>query len=248
MRVGVKIAIGVTVLVLLAIGGEFAYLHHRDAVDKTVAPVPADTYKMSKDDEVMMSLKHEHPMLLKDEKDLKGRNLWMSAGGQMDYYPYAGHVDYAHSAGLLLGAQKILVKDPVEQVAPKSATFRIPGGEKQVLLVFTLPDDANSTKEYAVPVGNKDQGSYTLLTDEMFFYDDPHTLFSYWGPEVWKAIDEHRAIVGMSEAQVQMALGQVSNPHGDKTGDRMVEYDDQGKPKMVTFEGGKATKIEDEKK
>jgi hypothetical protein len=82
----------------------------------------------------------------------------------------------------------------------------------------------------------------------MFFYDDPHKLFSYWGPEVWQAIDEHRAIKGMSEAQVQMALGQVSNPHGDKAGDRMVEYDDQGKPKMVTFEGGRATTIVDEKK
>ena len=250
MKTGVKVVLGVTVMVAAAIGGEFAYLHHRDVVDKTIVPAAAG-YKMSQDDEVMMTLKHEHPMLLQDEKDLKGRSLWMSAGGQMDYFPYAGKVDYAHSAGVLLGAEKILVKDAVEAVAPKSsaATFRIPPGDKQVLLVFTLPDDAaNPTKEYAVPVGFKENGDYTFSTDGMFFYDDPHKLFSYWGPEIWKAIDEHRAILGMSETQVQMALGQVSVPHGDKIGDRMVEFPGQDKPEMITFEGGKATKIVDEKK
>ena len=49
----------------------------------------------------------------------------------------------------------------------------------------------------------------------------------------------------MSERQVQTALGQVSDPHGDTVGERTVIYDDQGKPKRVTFSGGKATKIED---
>jgi hypothetical protein len=198
-----------------------------------------------------MGLKHEHPMSLKDEKDLKGQTLWMSAGGQMNYFPYNGRVDYAHSPGTLLGAEKILVKDAVEQVAPKTpvATFRIPAGERQVLLVFTKPDDAaNANKTYAVPVGDKESGGYNILTDQIFFYDDPHKLFAYWGADTWKAIDEHRATLGMTEAQVQMALGQVSVPHGDKTGDRTVDFDDQGKPKTVTFEGGKATKIVDQTK
>ena len=44
-----------------------------------------------------------------------------------------GHAaQYGKSAGTLLGAEPIVVKDAVEQVAPKSATFRIPGGERQV--------------------------------------------------------------------------------------------------------------------
>jgi hypothetical protein len=115
-----------------------------------------------------------------------------------------------------------------------------------VLLVFTRPDDAaNPTKTYAVPVGYVQGGDFTFLTDEIFFYDDPHKTFSYWGPQIWQAIDGHKAILGMNERQVQMALGQISSPHGDTIGDRMVEFDDQGHPKDVTFEHGKATEIKD---
>ena len=233
------VAGGVAVLVL-AVGGELLYLHHRNVVDNT-APVAQDYNSSDPDD--MVYLKSEHPMSLGDEKALKGRTLWVSAGGQMDYYPYNGRkVDYDHSEGVLLGAEKIVVEDAVEQVAPKKAAFRIPQGDRQVLLVFTKDGDS---KEYAVPVGDVQGGDYTYATDEIFFYDDPHKLYGYWKPEIWAAIDAHRASVGMNERQVQMALGQVSEPHGDKVGDRMVQYDDQGHPKRVTFEHGKAVKIMD---
>ena len=247
MNKGLKIGLGLLALLLIAIGGEALYIHHRNAED---AKAPAEVVSRTDPDDITTyTLKHEHPMRLKDEKDLKGRTLWMSAGGQMDFYPYSGKVDYAHPAGVLLGAEKIVVKDAVEQVAPKSAAFRIPQGDKHVLLVFTRPDDkASPTKEYAVPVGYVQGGDYTFLTDEIFFYDDPHKTFGYWGPQVWQAIDEHKAILGMNERQVQMALGQISTPHGDTIGDRTVEYDDQGKPKVVTFVNGKATEIKDQSK
>ena len=243
MNKGLKIGLGVLGVLIVAVGGQLLYLHHRNVEDQKA---PAEVFsKTDPDDMTTYALKHEHPMSLKDEKDLKGRNLWMSAGGQLDFYPYTGHVDYAHSAGVLLGAEKILVKDAVEQVAPKSAAFRIPQGDRQVLLVFTRPDSTDPNKEYAVPVGFRQAGDYTLQTDNIFFYDDPHKTFSYWGPEIWKAIDEHRATVGMKETQVQMALGQISKPQGDTIGERTVEYDDQGKPKLITFEHNKATNIVD---
>ena len=231
---------GVVVLAA-AVAGEVAYIHHRNVEDATLPAAPKSTYKADPDD--LVFVKHEHPNTFKDAKDLKGRTLWVSAGGQMDFYPYNGHtVDFAHTQGVLLGADKLLVRDAVEQVAPKKTAFRIPQGDKQVLLVFTHDGDA---REYAVPVGYKETGDYTFSTDDIFFYDDPHTLFSFWGPAVWKAIDGHRAAVGMSERQVQMALGQVSTPHGDTIGDRSVEYDDQGKPKIVVFKGAKAVSIDD---
>jgi hypothetical protein len=128
-----------------------------------------------------------------------------------------------------------LVKDVFEQVAPKTATFRIPGGEKQVLLAFTLPQSSSPTVEYAVPVGYKEGGSYTFSVDEIFFYDDPHELYKHWGPETWKAIDEHRVILGMNERQVQMALGQVSKSTSNDYGNRMVVFANLGKPFAVTF-------------
>ena len=245
MKAGLKVGLGAAVVLIVAVGGESLYLHHRNAED--AKPAAQVDYKMDPDDMTTYTLKHEHPMSLKDEKDLKGRNLWMSAGGQMDFYPYNGRVDYAHSSGVLLGAEKILVKDAVEQVAPKSAAFRIPQGDRQVLLVFTRPDDpANPAKLYAVPVGYKEAGDYTLLTDQMFFYEDPHKVFSAWPPEIWKAIDEHRAILGMKENQVQMALGQVTSPRGGVIGENNIEYNNGGNRVLVTYMNARvsATKVE----
>ena len=238
----VKGAIAAAVVVVLAVGGEGAYLYHRNHADQAEAPARAE-YKSDPDD--LVYLKHEHPMNLKDEKNLKGQTLWMSAGGQLDYYPYNGHaVDYAHTQGVLLGAEPIVVADAVEATAPKSAAFRIPQGDKQVLLVFTKPGDA---RQYAVPVGFRTGTDYSLSTDDIFFYQDPRQLFSYWGPQVWAAIDAHKAIAGMTEREVQMALGQVSDPSGDTIGERSVTYDDQGHPKVVVFRGGKAVSIVDGK-
>ncbi|QHN02155.1 hypothetical protein FTO74_01230 [Granulicella sp. WH15] len=236
METGKKLALGGVVVLLLAGVVEVLWLHHERNAD--VAPVKAVAYKIDPDDNVF--LKKEHPDTLKDAKDLKGRKLWVSAGGQMDYFPFNGKADYAKSQGVLLGAEPIVVVDAMEQVAPKSATFRIPGGEKQVLLVFTKGDQPT---KYAVPVGYREKGLYTYFTDEIFFYDDPHELYKHWGPEVWKAVDEHRAILGMNERQVQMALGQVSKSGQDTIGDRTVEYDAQGHPQRVTFVHNKATAI-----
>ena len=75
---------------------------------------------------------------------------------------------------------------------------------------------------------------------------DPHQLYAHWGPKVWDSIDNHIASIGMTERQLQLALGQVSTPRGDIMGDRSVEFDNQGKPKLVTFSKGKASEIRDE--
>ena len=79
----------------------------------------------------------------------------------------------------------------MEQVAPKAATFRIPGGDKQVLMVFT---HARKRRRRSMRCrwGIKQAGQYTFYTDEIFFYDDPHELYKHWGPEIWKAVDAHQ--------------------------------------------------------
>jgi hypothetical protein len=235
MKNGVKAAIGATAVLILAVGGELVYLHHeRNAPVAVKAP---EREVMADDD--LVFLKKKRPDSMKDAKELKGSTLWVSAGGQIDFYPYVGHAaQYGKSAGTLLGAEPIAVKDAVEQVAPKSATFRIPGGEKQVLLVFTRPDD---TKEYAAPVGYKEGGIYTFFTDEIFFYDDPHQLYKHWGPDIWKAVDTHQVILGMNERQVELALGQVSQSTSKDYGNRMVVFANGGKPMAVTFVKNKVT-------
>jgi hypothetical protein len=235
MNNGVKAAIGATALFVLAVGGELVYLHHER--NKPVA-VKAPEREVIADDDLVF-LKKKRPENLKEVKELVGSTVWVSAGGQLEFYPYVGHsVQYSKSAGTLLGAEPIVVKDAVEQVAPKAATFRIPGGDKQVLLVFTKSGD---TKQYAVPVGYRQGPDYTFYTDEIFFYDDPHELYKHWGPEIWKAVDGHQVILGMNERQVELALGQVSQSTSNDYGNRMVVFANMGKPMAVTFVKNKVT-------
>jgi hypothetical protein len=241
MENGKKTAIGVTALVFAVVGIRIGLLVHQRHVDETAVATVTQT-KVNPD--YLVFLKKMRPDSLKDIKGLVGQTVWVSAGGQMDYYPVANHkAEYAKSQGVLLGAEPLLVKDAIEQVAPKTGTFRIPGGDKQVLLVFTMPKAADPSALHAVPVGYFQDGVYTFETDEIFFYDDPHTLYKHWGPEVWAAVDAHKVIAGMSEAEVQLALGQVSKSESQDYGNRTVTYDDQGHPVDVTFVKDKATTI-----
>ena len=235
MQSGVKAAIAATAVLVLAVGGQLMWLHHERSKPMVVK---APEREMIADDDLVV-LKKKRPDSMKDVKEMVGSMVWVSAGGQMDYYPYAGHrVEYGKTAGTLLGAQPMVVKDFVEQVAPKAATFRIPGGDRQVLMVFTMPNDA---KVYAVPVGYREAGLYTFYTDELFFYDDPHVLYQHWGPEIWKAVDAHQVILGMNERQVELSLGQVSKSTSKDYGNRMVVFANMGKPMAVTFVKNKVT-------
>jgi hypothetical protein len=240
MQNGAKAAIGATVVLVLAVGVRVGLIYRERS--KPVVMKAPEREKIADDD--LVFLKQKRPSSIKDVKELVGSTVWISAGGQLDFYPYAGHqAGYGKVAGTLLGADPLVVKDFVEQVAPKSATFRIPGGDKQVLMVFTRPNDK---KEYAAPMGYRQAGQYTFYTDEVLFYDDPHELYKHWGPEIWKAVDEHRVILGMNERQVQMALGQVSKSTSKDYGNRMVVFANLGHPQAVTFVMNKVTAFRDD--
>ena len=219
-------------IAVIAIGGEVAYLHY-ERNKPTKAPVEE---RGPTNPDYLVFLKQKRPSTPADVKELTGQTIWVSAGGQMEYYPSDGHhADYSKPAGTLLGAEPLLVKGVFEQKAPESATFRIGGGDAQVLLAFTKPKSDDPNKEYAVPVGTREDKDYTFKMDDIFFYDDPHVLYKYWGPQVWQAIDEHKVTLGMSERQVQLALGQVAKSTSQDEGNRMVVYSNLGHPMAVTF-------------
>jgi len=231
-----QMAIGGTVILLLAVGGDLAWLHHERNEPVPVAP----TAKMDPDD--LVFLKQQRPSSLADVKQLAGTTVWMEAGGQLYYYPCAGRrADYSKPVGALLGAEPLAIKDAFEQVAPQSASLRIQRGDKQVLLSFTLPSSADPAKLYAVPVGYKLGGDYSFANDQIFFYDDPHVLFQHWGPKIWQAVDAHQVILGMNERQVGLSLGQLTREEGKDYGNRSVVYDNLGKPMAVTFVGDHVT-------
>jgi hypothetical protein len=237
---GKQAAIGGAVIMLLAVGSELAWLHHEHDEPGTLPP--AATAKADPDE--LVFLKQQRPSSLADVKQLAGTTVWMEAGGQLDYYPCAGHkADYLKPAGTLLGAEPLAIKDAFEQVAPKSANVRIQRGDKQVLLAFTMPKSDDPAKLYAVPVGYKQGEDYTFANDEIFFYDDPHVLFQHWGPKVWQAVDAHQVILGMNERQVGLALGQLTLNQGKDYGNRTVVYDNLGKPMAVTFVNDQVTEF-----
>lgn len=249
METGKKVALGGTLVAVLAVGLRFGLLVHQRHVDENAPVVShAEDWKRGTDPDGLVFLKKKRPSDLKDVQGLAGTTVWVSAGGQLEYYPVVGgRAVYGKPAGTLLGAQRMEVKGATEQAgAPKAATFRIPGGDRQVLLLFTLPGSGDPAREYAVPVGYRQGKDYTFYTDELFFYDDPHQLYSHWGPKIWAAVDRHEAILGMTEAEVQMALGQVSKSVSEDYGNRMVVYINGGHPKAVTFVKNKATAIRDD--
>lgn len=225
--------IGGCLVLLLAAGSELLWLHHERNLP---GKLPAQVDYGPTDPDDLVFLKKQRPSSMADLKSLYGRTVWVSAGGQMEYYPYAAHhTDYAKTVGTLLGAEPLILHDAFQQVAPKSATYRIPGGDGQVLLVFTMPKSADPKQEYAVPVGYKQGSDYTFYTDEIFFYDDPHELYKHWGPQVWQAVDSHQVILGMTEHEVQLSLGQVSKSVSTEIGNRLVVYSNLGHPMAVTF-------------
>ena len=247
MTKGLKVALAVSGAFVLAVGVELLWIHHRNTVDENAPAVQKNAYEeapLTQDQEVF--LRKERPDSIADEKKLIGTTIWVSAGGQMDYYKDTGkHVDYSKPVGVLLGAEPLVIRDVFEEKAPANsrATFRIAPGQRQVLLAFTMPNSSDPKALYAVPVGNFDGGIYNFFTDEIFFYDDPHVLYKHWGPAMWAHIDKHEPVLGMSENQAMMALGQTITPHGDNVGDRSVTYDNDGHPVTIDFQNDKAVKI-----
>jgi hypothetical protein len=244
MQNGPKIAIAVTLIGVAAVGIRVGLIYRANHEDVAVRKDPYADIKVDPDDNVF--LKKQRPDSLADQRTLIGKTIWVSAGGQLDYYLDKGnHVDYAHPVGTLLGATPLLIKGVFEQKAPATgpAVFRIAAGVRHVLLAFTLPKSTDTTTLYATPVGNYDGSTYTFVNDDVFFYEDPHQLYNFWPASTWSAIDRHQAVLGMSENQMMMSLGEVTVPDSDNLGNRNVKFDNNGHPLLIQFVSNKAVKI-----
>jgi hypothetical protein len=179
---------------------------------------------------------------LKSARDLVGKPVWVQAGYEMDYYPdKAGRVDFAQKTGLLPGAVRLDVKDVITQKTPASVVSRIPRGDKQAFVVFTMPGD---DKQYAVAVGYIQGSDSTYYCDNIFYYDDPRQMYNFWPANIWQAIDQHQAIDGMNELQTAMALGAIQQSDSSDYGNRTVDYVVADKRWSVTFANDKATQVQ----
>ena len=188
-------------------------------------------------------VKMEFPSHFDDLKDEEGKSVWMKNGYTMPYFPYAGgKVDFKKRVGVIPPLQKLEIKKAVKVAVPADVDDGISHGTRQAMYVFTLPGDK---QEYASPVGAMDGSEEQYYSDLLFFYDDPHTIYTHWPKDVWVAVDAHQAKTGMNELQTRLALGQKVQADSHTEGNRTVTYDLDGKKKWtVTFVNDRATKVQ----
>ncbi len=141
------------------------------------------------------------------------------------------------------GAEKLQIAKLVKASAPAKLDDRVPHGTKQYFAVFTVagPDAIPGT--FAAPIGDADGDKEQVLTDLLFYYEDPKTIYDNWPQPVWDAIQKHTPTLGMSENQARMAAGILIESDSTTQGDRTVTYHSGSKTWTVTFAKGVATSV-----
>jgi hypothetical protein len=203
------------------------------------------TPALSQDDlAVVRTFEQQH---YEDVLRLVGTSVWMKNGYTIPYYPYkGGRIDFAHPAGLIPPAQRLDVKKVVKAPVPSSVDDGIGHGSRQVFLVFALPAPAAAGEQFATPTGAIDGAEEQYYCDMLYFYDDPHSIYSHWPKDMWAAINAHQVKPGMSELQTRMAIGEKVQLGGEQEGDRTVVYTLAGKKWTITYEKDHATSIRTE--
>jgi len=229
-----KIQLGLLILIVVTAirAGYIVYQRYSERADdaaKASKPAPA----LNPDDYVVP--KKLYPSDLQSARQLTRQLVWVREGYHHTYYPYdmaRHHTDFSHEAGLLLPIQKLDIKDVVLDTAPHSAHLH------QIMAVFE-----QDGKTYAVSIGSLVGSSYSIYSDDYFFLEDPHQLYKHWPPEVWQAIDQHQAKPGMSQLQVDFAVGMGALDHASDSAVQIAHYPNGGNPVTVTYRNGKAAEV-----
>ena len=178
------------------------------------------------------------------QKGLSGKSVWVKAGNQVGFYRYnsqSGQAELKHQDGLLAPLEKLQIKNVISQRVPRTLSEgQIVVVQHDILAVFT---PAGESGTYAVSIGKSVGDDFNSTANDLFFFADPHQLYSHWPPEIWKAIEEHKAIPGMNELQVSFALGTAGTISPGDYGNRSIEYSNNGNPVKVTFEHNKAVSV-----
>jgi hypothetical protein len=239
MKVWQKVGI-ITLIVLIAFGIRIYFLY-RERHSPGAQPQHMAERQLTRDDLVIPRKLYIDSVA--SAKALGGKTVWVQSGYSLDYYPFAHRrVEFDHPAGVLPSVQPLQIKDIITQKTPSSVATRVPKGDKQVFAVFTKPGEAG--KEYATAIGYFQGTDSTFFCDQIFYYDDPHQMYSFWGPKIWAAIDQHRPIPGMNELQTAMALGVVQQSDSSKVGNRTVDYIAGNQKWSVSFQNDRATAIQ----
>jgi hypothetical protein len=178
------------------------------------------------------------------KQQLEGKPVWIKAGYSLAYYPYTGGaVQFAKRAGVLPGDEKLSVSKLIKAVTPAKEDNRVEHGTRQYFIVFTIDGPDPQPGTFAAPIGFAQGDQETLVCDQLFYYEDPKTIYDHWPQPVWDAIAKHTPTVGMTENQARMAAGYLIESDSTTQGDRTVTYDEGNKKWTVTFAKGVATQV-----
>ena len=176
-----------------------------------------------------------YPYDLKSAKQLTQQPAWVKVGNSIAVYPFneaTKHSDFSHQKGTLGPLQKLNIKNVVLDASPGSSD------QRQIMAVF-----ADSGKDYSFPIGYFKDGNYKFYSNDMLFFQDPHELYKHWPADVWTTIDQHQLKPGMSELQADFAVGLGIPQDSGESSTKTVNYDNNGKPLMVTYNNGKITDV-----
>jgi hypothetical protein len=242
MKTWQKILIPFALVVLIA--GVRLYLIFRERQDPGVVRHGPPARRLTMDE--LAVIRRMYFASFDQAKQLEGMTVWVKAGYSLPYYPYAGgQVEFAKSPGVLPAAEKLSISKLIKAVTPARENNRIPHGSRQYFIVFTMPDEADAKGQFAAPVGYIDGPDEKLYSDQLFYYDDPKTIFDNWPQPVWDAVKAHTPKVGMTENQTRMAVGILMENPGSGEGNRTVTYVAGPKKWVVTFANGKATEVKE---
>lgn len=225
--------------VTLAIGGGYLFNVWRHRQDPGVVGRNAEKLQAKQDDVVIV--RRLNPTSFEDVLALQGKSVWMKNGNTISYFPYSGgQIGFTHPAGTIPPLQRLDIRKVVKSPVPASVDDGISHGSRQAFAVFSMP---GSAALFAVPIGAMQGSQEAYFCDTLFYYDDPHSIYSQWPQQTWAAIDQHQVKPGMSELQTRLSIGQDRKVDGQNEGDRTVTYNYAGKQWTVTYVGDHATKI-----
>ena len=226
-------------LITLAIGGLYLLSVWKHRQDSGVIGQQAAEQVATMDDVAIVRM--EFQQHFEDVQALQGKSVWMKNGYTISYFPFAGgKVDFHKRVGVVPAAQRLEVKKVIKAAVPEDVDDGIEHGSRQAMVVFELPGKEG---QFATPVGFLQGNQETFYCDLLYFYDDPHTIYSNWSKDTWAAVDAHQVKVGMNELQTRLAVGQKMKPDSQNEGNRTVTYDQDGKTWKVTFVKDRATAV-----
>jgi hypothetical protein len=235
------ITLALVLLVLVRVGLIWKQRHEAEQI-KPAAQAQSTT---PKDAYVVLPKLYAYD-LASAKQGLDGKTIWVAAGNRVKYYVVrGGAVDWKHAASTLSPLDTLKVVDvrkvdgPVENIKSGDVVFHKTTPE--VVAIFTRGD---KPERYATRIGTVEGDSYTFVVDNTFYIEDPHQLYKHWPADIWKAIDEHRAVQGMNELQASMALGPGSSEDRSNYGNRTMQYEFGGKTYSVSFSQDRATSVQ----